>query len=132
MRSLRFPLLQALPRSTRVGNYYYRQFTDYRAGKDLKLYHLRDSVVAEMHTLRQAFDQMMKKDAQVNSKSGSLQSIATTLLNALFYAYVALKALFGAFGVGSICSTPGRCPSLAAAFRVSSRPLRSLTQTPGL
>ena len=104
---LAFSIATKFTSVNRVGNYYYRQFMDYRAGKDLKLYHLRDSVVAEMHTLRQAFDQMMTKDAQINSKSGSLQSIATTLLNALFYAYVALKALFGAFGVGSIVQYAG-------------------------
>ena len=91
----------------RVGNYYYNLLVDYKLGKDLKLYQMRDSILGEFGTLTRALNQIMSKWQRVAAWYQSLSTINTTVMSGLIYLYIALKALFGAFGVGSIVTYVG-------------------------
>ncbi len=91
----------------RVGNYYYNLLIDYKLGKDLKLYQMRDSILGEFGTLTRALNQIMSKWQRVAAWYQSLSTINTTVMSGLIYLYIALKALFGAFGVGSIVTYVG-------------------------
>ncbi len=91
----------------RVGNYYYNLLVDYKLGKDLKLYQMRDSILREFKSFTSTLNQMVFKWQRVMAWYQSLSTINTTVMSGLIYLYIALKALFGAFGVGSIVTYVG-------------------------
>ena len=92
---------------SRVGQYYYGLLIDYKMGKDLKLYQMRDSILREFESFNSAINQMMSKWQRVEAWYQSLSTVNATVISGLIYLYVALKALFGAFGVGSIVTYVG-------------------------
>ncbi len=110
----------------RVMSYYYDEFMNYRAGKDLKLYHLRDTVVHEMKTIAAASDQIMKTAMRCQAKEGAWGEVSRILLDALFYAYVTIKAISGAFGVGSIVQYAGALSQLGSGIASLSSAFASL------
>ena len=93
--------------AVRVGGYFYNFFLTYQAGKDLKLYDLHDISMKQIENLVKEFDGIMKRVFTSTYKQGVFRQVADILMGGVFYAYVALKAIFGAFGVGSIVQYAG-------------------------
>lgn len=102
--------------TNRIGMYYYNLLMDYKMGKDLKLYHLRESILREFGGFSKGFQQMIVKWQRVEVWYGSLSEINSTVMSGLIYLYVALKALFGAFGVGNIVTYVGSLTQLKNGF----------------
>lgn len=100
----------------RVGNYYYDIYIDYKAGKDLKLYNLKESVFGEMSHFFIKIIDIIKRWQNMSAGYQSLSTINTTVMNGLIYSYVAIKALFGAFGVGSIVQYVGSLTQFTTGF----------------
>lgn len=101
------PIIEGSNDISRVGQYYYGLLIDYKMGKDLKLYQMRDSILREFSFFTGGINQMMSKWQKIEAWYQSLSTVNTTVMSGLIYLYVALKALFGAFGVGSIVTYVG-------------------------
>lgn len=100
----------------RVGNYYYDIYIDYKAGKDLKLYNLKESVFGEMSQINIKIVDIMQKWQNMRAGYNSLSIINATVMNGIIYAYIAIKSLFGAFGVGSIVQYVGSLTQFTTGF----------------
>ena len=86
-------------------------------GKDLKVYAL-DRLIdsAYIQTTIQDFHAVNGQIQKLLGFYEPLEGALSVVFRIVIYAYVALKALFGAFGVGSIVQyVGGRFPSSAAA-----------------
>ncbi len=101
------PIIEGASDIIRIGQCYYGLLIDYKMGKDLKLYQMRDSILREFSIFTGGINQMMSKWQRVEAWYQSLSTVNATVMSGLIYLYVALKALFGAFGVGSIVTYVG-------------------------
>lgn len=92
----------------RMGNYYYKSLmTNYSAGKDIKLYAMDRPILKEYGKLNGLVVKMMGRWQKIVAGGDSAVSVSNTVLTGVVYAYVAVKALFGSFGVGSIVQYVG-------------------------
>jgi len=99
----------------RVGDHYYQNFMTYHAGKDMKLYQMQKILKQEMAQIQMGFRRTTKACAHWSLRKELLCKTTDVLLSAVFYSYVAVKALFGAFGVGSIVQYAGALTQFGAA-----------------
>ncbi len=102
--------------SIRVGNYYYRVLMDYRLGKDLKLYGMKETVQKEYRSMTEALNRMLGKWRRIAALYASLSGVNSIMMSSLMYAYVGLKALFGAFPVGNIVTYVGSLTQFTEGF----------------
>lgn len=82
-------------------------FEEYQNGKDIRLFHAKDRILrnmrenVEMHVLK-------SKDAyRFNRRISSFSLLLNRAFNLLVYLFVGVKAIYGAFGVGSILRYTG-------------------------
>ena len=82
-------------------------FEEYQNGKDIRLFHAKDLILrnmrenVEMHVLK-------SKDAyRFNRRISSFSLLLNRAFNLLVYLFVGVKAIYGAFGVGSILRYTG-------------------------
>ena len=68
---------------------------------------MRDLILGDYRSFSEKLNQMVFKWQRVMAWYQSLSTINTTVMSGLIYLYIALKALFGAFGVGSIVTYVG-------------------------
>ncbi len=109
-------IFEVFSSANRVYSYYEVLFIGYKGGKDLKLCNLKDSVLHELNSADNAIIQVMGKWQKMSAGYASLSAINTTVMNAIIYAYVAVKALFGAFAVGNIVQYVGSLTQFTAGF----------------
>lgn len=102
--------------ANRIGDYYYNIYMDYKAGKDLKLYHMKDSVLGEMVQVSDKVNAVMQRWQSMSAGYKSLSAVNAAVINGVIYAYVAVKALFGAFAVGSIVQYVGSLTQFTSGF----------------
>lgn len=122
--------------SNRIAMYYMDYIQNYKAGKDLKLYHMKGMLKQEIDSRMDFIVSARKKYQQIEAKYECLGVFCTTAFDALIYGYTALKALFGSFGVGSIVQYAGAISRFgmgvstvmenAAMFLVNAEPLKEL------
>lgn len=91
----------------RLGNYYMENLFNYRAGKDIKLYRLSEPINKELDNFRSLSLNLMRKFQLTVARNNSLLAVINTGITGLIYIFVALKALFGSFGIGSIVQCAG-------------------------
>jgi len=92
----------------RVGFYYMDYILNYKGGKDLKLYALNKIIKIEFGDFFSDFFKDISKDImKIHIKYGSLGIFMNVILTCIIYIFVAVKALFGSFGVGSIVQYVG-------------------------
>jgi ATP-binding cassette subfamily B protein len=100
----------------KMANYYFDSlFDNYKAGKDLKIYSFEKPIVAETSTAILEFaDGIINKITKVRARYDSYSVIMSTILTGVVYAYVAVKALFGSFGIGNIVQYVGALSQLSS------------------
>ncbi len=91
----------------RKGAYYSTLVVNYHSGKDLKLYNLGRVLRREFEAINATTNHVMGLVQKVTGRYNALTAVSNTVATGLVYAYVALKALFGAFSVGSIVQVVG-------------------------
>ena len=109
-------IFEGFSKTTRVMQYYYSLFRDYRIGKDLKLYQLKDSLLSEIKRLDSTIVGVMQRWQKMSTGYQVLASVTSTLISGLIYAYVALKAMFGAFSVGGVAQYVGALTQFTQGF----------------
>lgn len=100
----------------RVARYYGELFLGYRAGKDLKLYNLRDSVLGEFMGITEQFNRIWSKCQSMKLRYQAVSEINATVVSGIIYVYIAVKALFGAFAVGNIVQYVGSLTQFTSGF----------------
>lgn len=98
--------------ANRMGNYYTSFLMNYKAGKDIKLYALKKPIQKEFYGFRTLTASVMGRLQKVMAKYDSLIALLNTVVTGVIYAYVAIKALLGSFGVGNIVQYVGSLTQL--------------------
>lgn len=96
----------------RIGNYYGEYLSNYKAGKDIKLYALNKSIAREFRDIMDMSVQMAGRVYGALAKYNSLSAVSSTVTSSVIYAFVAIKALFGSFSVGNIVQYAGSLSQL--------------------
>lgn len=100
-------LFEGFQQSNRIGMYYNSNLTNYKAGKDIKLYALSKSLITEFWGAMEICVNSMGRLQKIVAKYDSLGAVSSTVISGVIYGYVAVKALFGSFGVGNIVQYVG-------------------------
>ena len=87
---------------SRVNSYYMEYLQNYKMGKDFRLYGMAPMMTAELDDFNKESIRISGRLWRYLAGYESLQVIMSTLMKALTYGYVGVKALFGAFPVGNI------------------------------
>ena len=94
--------------ANRLGGYYYETLTRYHGGQDIKLYAMGDAICAHLNAqLVEMADNVMTKAQRHNANTALVTTTVNHVITGVVYIYVALKALFGSFGVGNIVQYAG-------------------------
>ncbi len=102
--------------TNRVGSYYMDILMDYKIGKDLKLYKLRKSVMGELRKLESKLIDTMNEWQQMCVGYKVISAVNAAVMSGIIYAYVAVKALYGAFAVGNIVQYVGSLTQFTQGF----------------
>ncbi len=109
-------IFHGFERSNRIINYYIPYLFRYSAGKDIKLYQLDRPIRREFAAMNHEFVQLMTRFRRLLARNNALVTGVNTAVTIVIYSYVALKALFGAYGPGSIVQYAGSLLQLSAGF----------------
>lgn len=103
-----YSLLGQLSKWNRVFDYYLNQYLEgHKAGKDIRLYQQNDLILEEVQEFGERSEGIVKKLNDVICKNQILMAAITFLLTFYTYSYVGIKAMAGAFAVGSIIKYSG-------------------------
>jgi ATP-binding cassette subfamily B protein len=86
----------------RIKNYYFDYLYSYKWGKDLRLYDLAPSLTEEIRGINETTADIQKNVWRNRMKFESFGSVIATVMSSMTYGYIAIKALFGAFPIGSV------------------------------
>ncbi len=109
-------MLEGFNGVNRVAQYYAGLLMDYRLGKDLKLYRMKDSVLGEFTSFSETINRLFARWQKGEARYRSLSFANSAVMSGLMYVYVGLKALFGAFPVGSIVTCVGSLTQFRSGF----------------
>ena len=99
---------------SRYETYFRDLIRQYKAGKELKIYGMRGLLKEELdRNESRPINRFAKKWQRINCRYNGLGAAVSTLFLGVVYAYVALKALAGAFGVGKIVQYAGSLTQLS-------------------
>lgn len=99
--------------TNRVGRFVMENLKRYKVGMDVKLYAMDGILQSVVQDLMGTIGGVMAKYQKVQAKFEWLGAAISAFISFLVYGYVALKALFGAFGVGSIVQYAGSLSQLS-------------------
>lgn len=102
--------------ASRVFSYYSSLIIDYKIGKDLKLYKLRKSVIDEIRNIDRKLIDTMNEWQNMCVGYQAISAVNAAVMSGIIYAYVAVKALFGAFAVGNIVQYVGSLTQFTQGF----------------
>lgn len=98
----------------RLFSYYSDLISDYRLGKEIRLFHEKKLI------MEQAYDKTMRQlvkvyggFARAESRFGSINALITAVMTGAIYIFVALKALAGLFGAGNLLKYVGAIQQVA-------------------
>ncbi len=87
--------------------YYHNNLFNYKGGKDVKLNEFNKPIVSEFKSMIGMIVKLSTNMFLIFGKRGLKVNTSNALTSALMYAFVGIKALFGAFGVGNIVQYVG-------------------------
>jgi ATP-binding cassette subfamily B protein len=102
---------------SRVGMYMFSHVSNYRIGKDLRLYNLAPAFADDISRFNNTFVTLMSKFWKLVVRFDYSRIMLSTAFNALVYGYVAIKALFGAFPIGNVVQYIGALTRFGQAFQ---------------
>ena len=82
-------------------------FEEYQNGKDIRLFHGKNLILGNMRKNVDAHVEESKKAYRYNRRISSFSLLLNRAFNLLVYLFVGVKAIYGAFGVGSILRYTG-------------------------
>ncbi len=87
--------------------YYYQNFFNYKGGKDVKLNEFNKPIISEFTAMIGVIVKLSYNMITTLGKRGLKVNTSNAVTSALMYAFVGIKALYGAFGVGNIVQYVG-------------------------
>jgi len=110
-------LLGKLSKINRVFDYYLNQYLDsHKAGKDIRLYRQERLIVEEVENFGKESGLIVHNLNHVVYRNHLMIAVVTFLLTFYTYAYVGLKAIAGAFAIGSVLKYSGAILQFADAI----------------
>ena len=103
----------------RMGMYYLRTLvSDYKAGKDLKLYAMSNIIWEGLNdTIGTLVKNLYGKLYGIMAKYESIGTVMSVTITGVIYSYVAVKALFGSYGIGNIVQYVGSLERFSGGIR---------------
>lgn len=115
--SEQYKLLGNLSQINRTSDFYLNQYLDgHKAGKDIRLYRQHKLINDEFRSFFKKSQVVVNKITNISVNYNLLMQISTLFLVLYAYSYVSLKAMSGAFLVGSILKYTGAILSFSGAF----------------
>ncbi len=90
-------------------------FDEYQNGKDIRIFRAGDMIFERFQEQSRAYLQEMEPGLRYERRKACLSELVSRFFNMLVYLFVGLKALYGAFGVGSILKYTGMVTQMGAA-----------------
>ncbi len=87
--------------------YYFQNLFYYKGGKDVKLNEFNKSIVSEFNSMLGIIVKLSNNMSAIFGRRSLKINTSNAITSALMYAFVGIKALFGAFGVGNIVQYAG-------------------------
>lgn len=103
-------------------------FEEYQNGKDIRMFRAGDMIFKRFQEQSQRYLGEMEAGIRYERRKACLSELVSRLFNMLVYLFVGLKALYGAFGVGSILKYTGTVTQLGAAITMLSEGVRDFLQ----
>lgn len=119
---------KAAPHFNYTNYYTYQLSTEYNAGKDIRLYNQKKLIEKQILFHIGKTLNFQKIVPNLNAKFWSISSALRVVVNIMTYLYVGLKALAGAFGVGSIVLYTGAINQFGDGFSVIMQTLTNIKQ----
>lgn len=82
--------------------YFFQICANYKYGKDIRMYHLRDMFVTKMKDVRYASDERWREFSMFKTKMMSISIFGNKTLSLVAYMFVGLKAMYGLISVGNV------------------------------
>ena len=82
-------------------------FEEYQNGKDIRMFRAGDMIFERLQEQSRTYLQEMESGNRYERREACLSELVSRVFNMLVYLFVGLKALYGAFGVGSILKYTG-------------------------
>lgn len=86
----------------RVYNYYFEYMSTYRAGKDIRIFNQKDLIEKQIDTLMQDVNDVFNELSKNKTIYSTITKVFSVFVTVLIYIFIGLRALAGAFGVGSV------------------------------
>ena len=103
-------------------------FEEYRNGKDIRMFRAGDMIFGRLQDQSREYLGEMEPGMRYARRKNCLNELVSRLFNLLVYLFVGLKALYGAFGVGSILKYTGMVTQLGNAITWLSEGIRDFLQ----
>ncbi len=84
--------------------YFFRIASDYKYGKDIRIFGVKDMIIEEMKDQKNSVDENWRGYVKFNTRIMSVQYFGNTLLSMIAYVFVGLKAIYGLITIGSVVS----------------------------
>ncbi len=97
-------------------SYYFEVMSDYRLGKDVRIYGLKDTILNNMKNENDKINSFYVKSNRKTSLYYALTGLTVALIYLFSYLFVSLKAYYGLIAVGSIISVVGSITNIANAL----------------
>ncbi len=86
----------------RISSYFMQISSNYKYGKDIRLYELQDLFLNEMKQVRESADDRWRKFSVFQTKMTAISIFGNKTLSLVAYIYVGLKAMYGLISVGNV------------------------------
>ncbi|WP_168169775.1 ABC transporter ATP-binding protein [Candidatus Izimaplasma bacterium ZiA1] len=83
-------------------SYFYQICSNYKYGKDIRLYHLQKMFISKLKTVRENADELWRDFSVFRSKLMSVSIFGNKLLSLVSYIFVGMKAMYGLISVGNV------------------------------
>lgn len=103
-------------------------FHEYQNGKDIRMYRAEDMIFEKFQGQGQEYLKALEPVRRYQRRKTCLSELVSRLFNMMVYVFVGLKALYGAFGVGSILKYTGMVTQLGSAISWMGEGIRDFLQ----
>ena len=103
-------------------------FEEYQNGKDIRMFRAKDMIFERFQSQSRAYLQEIGPGFRYERRMTCLSELVSRVFNMLVYLFVGLKALCGAFGVGSILKYTGMVTQLGSAVTWLGEGIRDFLQ----
>jgi len=83
-------------------NYFFQICSNYKYGKDIRLYHLQEMFISKLRKVREDADLLWRDHSVYRTKMMAISIFGNKVLSLVSYIFVGMKAMYGLISVGNV------------------------------